>query len=180
MDNLNTRSYEDEYVKYAGGNELRWELDALNFYHSGHELADLQIGDMALADIHHLRDNPIKGYWVFGGKTVPEYELSHIVGTVLDTDKVRHTVTFSTPSGVINVKLYNRQFALYDRVIVSTDGQEQTIEDASFLSKGTFLLITGIRRGDVFIPKVYKKDFIKPIYKIDLKPDGSYELLEKN
>jgi len=27
---------------------------------------------------------------------------------------------------------------------------------------------------------VYKKDFIKPIYKIDLKPDGSYELLEKN
>jgi DNA polymerase-3 subunit alpha len=180
LDKLNNQSYESEYIKYASGNELRWELDALNFYHSGHELADLKIGDMELANIHTLRDNPVKGYWVFGGKTVPEYELSHIIGTVLDTDKVRHTVTFSTPSGVINVKLYNRQFALYDRVIVNIDGEEQTVEDASFLSKGTFLLITGIRRGDVFIPKVYKKDSIKPIYKIDLKPDGSYELLEKN
>jgi DNA polymerase-3 subunit alpha len=180
LSNLNNRSYEDEYVKYASGNELRWELDALNFYHSGHELSDLQIGDLELSRIQDLRDNPVKGYWVFGGKTVPEYELSHIVGTVLDSDKVRHVITFSTPSGVINVKLYNRQYALYDRVIFNTEDESKNIVEDSFLSKGTFLLITGIKRGDVFIPKVYKKDDIKPIYKIELNDDGVYQLLEKH
>ncbi len=180
LSNLNTQSYDNEYIKYASGNELRWELDALNFYHSGHELSDLQIGDLTLSNIADLRDNPVKGYWVFGGKTVPEYELSHIIGTVLDSDKVRHIITFSTPSGVINVKLYNRQYALYDRVIFNTEDENKTIVEDSFLSKGTFLLITGIKRGDVFVPKVYKKDDIKPIYKIDLKEDGSYELLEKH
>lgn len=177
---LNTHAYENEYIKYANGNELRWELDALNFYHSGHELSDLQIGDMRLSKIEDLRDNPVKGYWVFGGKTVPEYELSHIVGTVLDSDKVRHVVTFSTPSGVINVKLYNRQFSLYDRVIFNTEDEHKHVEEDSFLTKGTFLLMTGIKRGDVFVPKVYKKDHIKPVYKILLQEDGSYELLEKH
>lgn len=177
---LNTHAYQNEYIKYANGNELRWELDALNFYHSGHELSDLQIGDMRLSKIEDLRDNPVKGYWVFGGKTVPEYELSHIVGTVLDSDKVRHVVTFSTPSGVINVKLYNRQFSLYDRVIFNTEDEHKHVEEDSFLTKGTFLLMTGIKRGDVFVPKVYKKDHIKPVYKILLQEDGSYELLEKH
>jgi len=180
LDNLNSHTYQSEYDKYASGNELRWELDALNFYHSGHELSQLELGDLKLADINQLRDNPVKGYWVFGGKTIPEYELSHIVGTVLDSDKVRHIVTFSTPSGVINVKLYNRQFSLYDRVIFSNEEENKVIAEDSFLSKGTFLLITGIKRGDVFIPKVYKKDYLKPIYKIDLKKDGAYELLEKH
>ena len=177
---LNTQNYENEYIKYASGNELRWELDALNFYHSGHELADLKIGDLELADVNKLRENAVKGYWVFGGKTIPEYELSHIVGTVLDSDKVRHVITFSTPTGVINVKLYNRQFSLYDRVIFNNDDDSKVIEEDSFLSKGTFLLITGIKRGDVFIPKVYKKDNLKPIYQINLSPDGGYELLEKH
>lgn len=180
LDKLNTHAYENEYIKYASGNELRWELDALNFYHSGHELSDLQIGDMRLSKIDELRDNPVKGYWVFGGKTIPEYELSHIVGTVLDSDKVRHVVTFSTPSGVINVKLYNRQYSLYDRVIFNTDDENKNVEEESFLTKGTFLLLTGIKRGDVFVPKVYKKDHIKPLYKIVLQENGSYELLEKH
>jgi DNA polymerase-3 subunit alpha len=180
LDLLNSHAYENEYNKYASGNELRWELDALNFYHSGHELKGLKIGDLKLANVHELRDNAVKGYWVFGGKTIPEYELSHIVGTVLDSDKVRHVITFSTPSGVINVKLYNRQFSLYDRVIFSNDEEDKVIEEDSFLSKGTFLLITGIKRGDVFIPKVYKKDNLKPIYKINLLEDGNYELLEKH
>ena len=180
LDDLNTHNYQNEYVKYASGNELRWELDALNFYHSGHELSDLKIGDLEIADVNKLRENPVKGYWVFGGKTIPEYELSHIIGTVLDSDKVRHVVTFSTPSGVINVKLYNRQFSLYDRVIFNNDEENKVVEEDSFLSKGTFLMITGIKRGDVFIPKVYKKDNLKPIYKIDLLEDGEYELVEKH
>jgi len=180
LNSLNTHMYQEEYDKYANGNELRWELDALNFYHSGHELENLQIGDMKLANIHELRDNAIKGYWVFGGKTIPEYELSHIVGTVLDSDKMKHIITFSTPTGVINVKLYNRQYALYDRVIFSNDDDNKVVEEDSFLTKGTFLLLTGIKRGDVFIPKVYKKDNIKPVYKIVIDEAGGYELLEKH
>jgi hypothetical protein len=89
-------------------------------------------------------------------------------------------VTFSTPSGVINVKLYNRQYSLYDRVIFNTEEENKNVEEESFLTKGTFLLLTGIKRGDVFVPKVYKKDHIKPLYKIVLQDNGSYELLEKH
>jgi hypothetical protein len=40
------------------------------------------------------------------------------------------------------------------------------IDEDSFFKKGTFLIISGIKRGEYFVPKVYKQMDIQPIMRI--------------
>jgi DNA polymerase-3 subunit alpha len=177
---LNHKLYMEEYEKYASGSELRWELEALSFYHSGHELKDVEFGDMHITELEDLREDDVIGHWNFNGKVIAEYQISHIVGTVLDKDKTKHIITLATPGGVINVKLWNAQFAKYDHKFYHIDEVtgKKIIDEDSFLKKGTFLMISGIKRGDVFTPKVYKKMGIDPIYRIDME-DGKFVSFEE-
>ena len=62
------------------------------------------------------------------------------------------------PDGIIVMKLYKDLFAFYAN---ETNGP-------SFFEKGTHLLITGISRGSVFIPKVYKNMNRKSLVKINI------------
>ncbi|NLB77383.1 MAG: hypothetical protein GX796_00640, partial [Clostridiaceae bacterium] len=48
-------------------------------------------------------------------------------------------------------------FTKYDKQIsVKQDDGKKKIMERSWFTRGNKLLITGIRRGDVFIPKIYK------------------------
>ena len=84
-------------------------------------------------------------------------KLYRIAGTVLAKDKTKHSVTILTEDGVVNVKVWNSQFAKYDKQISEkqADGKKKVIEK-SWFSRGNKLILTGIRRGADFIPKVYK------------------------
>jgi DNA polymerase-3 subunit alpha len=94
---------------------------------------------------------------------------------VLDKDKLKHTITLSTPEGIIMVKVYRSQFSKYDQVLstVADDGTKSLIQD-SFFKKGTHLMVTGIKRGDMFVPKVYKEVGIAPILMIEIE-DGKFK-----
>lgn len=165
---LNNKLFEEEYEKYGKGNKLKWELEALNFYHSGHELEDtFENMPLQITPINKLPYQEIDGYWRIKGKEIPKYKLRHIFGTVLDKDKSKHLITISGPTGIINVKIYRNQFSKFDHTISYFDDDgNKVVSQKSFFKKGTFLVITGIKRGDVFVPKVYKQTKIDPILKI--------------
>jgi DNA polymerase-3 subunit alpha len=172
----NHKAFEEEWNKYAAGNVLQWELEALNFYHSGHELegiAKTMFYDITPVD--KLPDNEVVGVFDIDGKTFPKYRIRHIIGTVLDKDKLKHTVTLSSPEGIITIKIYRSQFSKYDQVLstVSDDGAKNLIQD-SFFKKGTHLMVTGIKRGDTFVPKVYKGIDAKPILMFEIE-DGKFK-----
>lgn len=168
---LNDNLFQEEYQKYAEGNILRWELDALNFYHSGHELTGLAESlPVVVTPLDEVPNEEIIGEFNFDGKVFPKYRIRHIFGTVLDKDKQKHLVTLSTPEGVINVKVYRSQFAKYDHVHSHFDEDgNKVIDEDSFFKKGTFLVVAGIRRGDVFVPKVYRSTGTEVITKIDVE-----------
>jgi len=170
---LNQELYTLEYNKYAEGGRLRWELDALNFYHTGHELEGIAAKmPVMISNLNELRENEVIGEFNIKGKIFPKYQLRHIIGTVLDKDKQKHLVTLSTTSGVINMKVYRNQFARFDQVIshVGADGKK-IVDEESFFKKGTFLIVTGIKRGDVFMPKAYKSTGVEAILKLDISGD---------
>jgi len=91
------------------------------------------------------------------GRTVPLYKLSKIAGTVVDKDKNKSQIQLLTETGVVTVKIYQVQFAKYDRQISEkqADGKKKIIEK-SWLSRGNKLLLMGIRRDDQFVLKKYK------------------------
>ena len=90
---------------------------------------------------------------------------------------MKNTVTLLTPTGVVNVKVYKNQYAGFDKQLSEkgSDGRKHVIEK-SWFSRGTLLMVQGIRRGADFIPKKRKDSFYPVISKItNIHEDGTLE-----
>lgn len=180
LNQLNNVLFEEEYKKYGEGDILKWELESLSFYYSGHPLSHTVL-PIQVSRLSDLRENEIEGFWTIKGKQVPRYRLHTIIGAVIDKDKTKGLVTLSTPDGVIDVKVFKQQFARYARTISEVDenGNKDVLED-SFFDKGTFLAVTGVMRGSVFCPKTYKSTGYDAILKIVVDENGNLkEFLRK-
>lgn len=160
---LNYKLFIEEWEKYASGNISHWEMDSVSFYYHEHELSKVNLEKYSIDDFNSLPENPIvmDEYEAYG-RIIKIYKLHRIAGTVLDRNKYRHTVTLLTTSGVVHVKLYRDQFSYFDKQISETgeDGKKKIVEK-SWFKRGNKLLLTGIRRGDIFQPKVYKNSVFK-------------------
>lgn len=145
--------YEEEFNKYAQGDILQWELDSLNFYHSGHPLDGL-ICPLEIAKLDELKENDFDGYFNIKGNAIPKMNLKRIIGTVLVANKKSNIVVLSCPDGVMRVKCYKVQYAKYDKVLEDEYGN---VIQESFFEKGSHLCVSGFLRDNMFIPKVYGK-----------------------
>ena len=154
--------------KYAKGDILQWELDSLNFYHSGHPLLNTG-APVEYEDINTIPSGDNEGFW--GGYNTLKYKLHTIIGTVLTKNKSQCILSLSTPTGVIKVKLYKQQYAKYAQKIENSSGK---LVQEAFTEKGTHLCIIGIKRDELFIPKVYKETRCSPIMKINLDENNKF------
>lgn len=173
---LNNALYKEMFDKYALGSVSHWEMEAVSFYSHPHELAESQY---LYDDFFQLSEEPEVDYSFIGkdGNEVRIYALKRIIGTVIDKSKMKNTVTLLTPSGVVNVKIYKNQYAGYDKQLSEkgADGKKH-VKEKSWFSRGTLLMVQGIRRGQDFIPKKRKDSFYPIISKITaIHDDGTLE-----
>ena len=173
IDEIHTAEWTEEYNKYADGDILKWELDSLNFYHSGHPLSKV-VYPFETTPLNELRENDFDGYWTIKGTSVPKVNLKNIVGTVIVANKKAGIIVLSCPDGVIRVKCYKIQYAKYDKKVEEYD---EIVQD-SFFKKGTHLKVRGFLRDGMFIPKAYKSDGTDPITRVVLDNNGKFEKLE--
>lgn len=147
--------------KYCEGSYSKWEMDSISCYIHEHELAHVNLDRNEFVDFFDLSEEPDVEY-TFTPKNsqreIPIYRIHRICGTVLDRDKAKKLVTLLTPTGVVTVQIYGDAFTHYDRQLseVGADGKKHVIEKSMF-SRGTKIVATGIRRGDNFLCKKYKK-----------------------
>jgi DNA polymerase-3 subunit alpha len=176
-----TNAANDLWTKYCLGSIPKWEMDSLSFYYTDHELNSVYPIKAGIADFFKLSPMPVINY------TKPtkrgeytQYFIYKIIGTVLDKDKIKKTITLLTPSGVVTVNFYSDLFVEYNKQIskVNPDGKK-TVVDKSWFSRGTKLQILGFRRDDQFIPRRYNDVVYKHlIAKIsNVKPNGEMELI---
>ena len=176
LDSLNKALYDEMFNKYAAGSISHWEMDSVSFYSHEHELADSQY---LYDDFFKLPEEPEIDYSFVGkdGNEVRVYKLRKIIGTVIDKNKMKNTVTLLTPTGVVNVKVYKNQYAGFDKQLSQkgADGKKHVIEK-SWFSRGSLIMVQGIRRGSDFIPKKRKDSFYPVISKIiAIHDDGTLE-----
>ena len=163
--------------KYAKGNISKWEMQSVGFYSHEHELQkyynDGYFNSYPLTSFSMLPEDPVVDKMVFNkksGQNIPLFKLSFIAGTVIGKNKNKHIVALLTDSGVVNVKIWDAQFTKYDKQIsIKLDTGKKKIIERSWFSRGNKLLLCGIRRGDNFIPKIYKNGcgLSSPIILID-------------
>ena len=159
LDKLNHMLFTENWNKYASGSISKWEMDAVSCYFHDHELANVAEYDYDFADFADLPEEPVVDRVVtIKGKQVPLFKIERIMGTVLDRDKNKKTVTLLTKSGVVTVKVFGQVFSNYDKQISvkGADGKKHVIEK-SFFSRGNKIVVSGIRREDSFIAKKYSK-----------------------
>lgn len=180
LNKLNSELFDENWTKYCSGSISKWEMDSISFYYHEHELADIDESAYNICDFTELSEEPdVDRVIVMNGRDVPLFKLHRIAGTVLDKNKTKNSITLLTNYGVVNVKIYQAQFAKYDKQISQklADGRKKIIE-RSWFSRGNKLMITGIRRGDQFIPKRYKnsqyQNMIELITKVN--DDNSLEI----
>lgn len=171
LERLNEILYQEVFDKYAAGSISKWEMDSVNFYYHEHEMANVNFEKYDIRDFANESENPIieKVITFKNGTKVPIFELWRIVGTVIDKNKLKNTVTLSTPFGVVEVKIYKAQFAKYDKQLSEKqpDGTKKIVEK-SWFTRGNKLMFTGIRREANFVPKIYKSgNYQYPIQLID-------------
>lgn len=176
LDELNQKIVEEQLEIKVNGNIAHCEMEAMSFYYHPHELSGI---DFEQYDVCSFNDLPAEAtvenaFNTPDGKTIVMYHLTHIIGTVIDKNKIKNSITLLTPTGVVNVKIWKNQYAKYDKQIssVGPDGKKKVME-RSWFKRGTLLYIQGIRRDNNFIPKSYKNSKHRiPIMKI-LSVDGS-------
>ena len=113
------------------------------------------------------------------GRPMTKVKLHTIVGTVLDRDKSKHTITVLTPNGVVNCKTYGGAFSHYDRQISSAEnGKKKKVLEKSWFTRGNLLMLTGFRREDQFVLKVYKDSHQSHTINLitEVREDGSLGL----
>ena len=116
-------------------------------------------------------------------RVIPLYKITRIMGTVLDRDKTRKTVTLLTKNGVVIVKIYGDAFTNYDKQISVKNPitGKKTIVERSWLKRGNKIIVTGIRRGsNEFVCKKYKStpySLIELITKVN--KNGTIETQDK-
>lgn len=175
LNKLNSELFDENWTKYCSGSISKWEMDSISFYYHEHELADIDESAYNICDFTELSEEPdVDRVIVMNGRDVPLFKLHRIAGTVLDKNKTKNSITLLTNYGVVNVKIYQAQFAKYDKQISQklADGRKKIIE-RSWFSRGNKLMITGIRRGDNFIPKIYKNSIYKEPIDLIKEVDGS-------
>lgn len=176
LNEINSLLVKEVAEKYTEGSISKWEMDSLSFYYHDHELKKLKYEVYEISDYFKLPNEPEieRTFQAKDGGTICLYKISRIAGTVIDKDKNKNTVTLLTPEGVVTVKIWKNQFNVWDKQIseVGDDGKKHVIEK-SWFTRGTKLIITGIKRENTFIPKKYK-DTEWPLFEkiLDLDDKG--------
>ena len=175
---INTRLMSDLWNKYCEGSLSKWEMDSVSFYSHEHELQNINEQEYGFSNFYKLNENPdIDRIIDIKGKKVPLFKIHRIIGTVLDKDKAKKTVTLLTKSGVVTVKIYGAVFNHYDKQLSErgADGKKHVIE-RSWFQRGNKIIVTGIRREDSFLAKKYSRT---PYHLVELiteiHDDGTFE-----
>ena len=151
--------FDNLWDKYCTGTISKWEMDSVSYYSHEHELSKTKKQVYDCVDFFELNEEPeIDRIISIKGKQVPLFKIVRIMGTVLDRDKNKKSVTILTTSGVVTVKIYGEVFAHYDKQIseLGADGKKH-VKEHSFFKRGQKIIVTGIRRGDQFFAKKYSK-----------------------
>lgn len=158
LDKLNNTLYQEVKNKYAEGSISKWEMDSLSFYSHDHELLNLKNEIYNIENFEKIKDNEIENHFTSkDGNDITIFKIHRIAGTVIDKDRNKNTITLLTTTGVVVVKVWKSQFAAWDKQISQKDedGIKHIIEK-SWFTRGNKLIITGIKRDGVFVPKKYK------------------------
>lgn len=169
IDKLYNAEVNELWKEHCDGSISAWEMSTLGFYYHEHELNGVRYDDMKFENYYNMPELPvIEKYVEYKGREIPMYKMRFIVGTVLDKNSYKHTVTLLTPNGVVNVKCTGDHYSKYDKQLsqFNPETKRKEVIEKSWFKRGTKLIVAGYRNQDQFMARSRAKDKIYPFYRI--------------
>lgn len=141
------------------GDYLEWQMEAIRSYlGTAHGLDKYDLSYLPISDFNKLEE----------GKKIDDfkYELSLVAGTVISSNKDKHTISILSKDGVIRCKLSKQMFGQYNYINSVQEGKSKTIIENSWFVAGTLVVLQGVKQGQVFYVKGYKSSSYPAITKI--------------
>ena len=168
LNKYNTILFKEMWDKYAKGNISAWEMDSLCFYYHEHELKNIDVHKYGIVDFFNLPTEPEVDYtFKRNGKDIPIFKTYKIIGTVINKNDNKNSISLLTTTGIVTVKFTKEYYAMFARQIseMGEDGAKHVVEKGWFI-RGTKVMVTGFRRDDTFVAKTYSKTATHQLYKI--------------
>ena len=175
---FNTVLFKEAWNKYAQGNISAWEMESLCFYYHEHELSHVNVIKYGIDDFFKLPTQPeVETLFKRNGKDIPIFKTHKIIGTVINKNDNRSSITILTTTGVVPVKFTKEYFAMFNRQLSEQreDGTKHITEKGWF-TRGTKVMVTGFRRDDAFVAKTYTRTRTHQLYKITDIDGGDMKL----
>ena len=168
LQTYNNLLFQEQWNKYATGNESTWEMESMGYYYHEHELANVRQEWYDIYEYKNLPDEPMVEYtFRRNGRDIPIYKTQRIMGTVIGKNNTKATVNLLTvDSGVVTVKFNLDYYAKYNRRISENIGGVNKIVETGYFIRGKKIVVNGYRRGGMFKCKAYKKTPSEPLYLI--------------
>lgn len=182
LNKLNGKMDQDAWNKYAAGSISHWEMESLGMYYHEHELSHVKMNMYDIVSFNDLPQNPVVDYTFKRGDTeIPIYKTDRIAGTVIAKDDMHSSISLLTiDKDVITVKFSRDYFARYNRIISEVQNGTKKRMENSWFQRGTLVVCNGIRRGNSFFTKSYKKTKSHQLYKItQINSDGTIEMTNR-
>lgn len=173
---FNQMQFMEIWNSLASGTKEDWEMESVSFYSDKHRLSNVDYTRYGISDFNSLPETPIvKEEFEWRGRTMRNYELFTIIGTVLDKNTNNHSITILTPEGVVTAKTYSGSFSHYNKQISRLNGGKKEVLEKSWFTRGNLLMLTGYRRGDQFVLKAPKGQHTINLI-TEVREDGSLGL----
>ena len=168
LQTYNNLLFQEQWNKYATGNESTWEMESMGYYYHEHELANVRQEWYDIYEYKNLPDEPMVEYtFRRNGRDIPIYKTQRIMGTVIGKNNTKATVNLLTvDSGVVTVKFNLDYYAKYNRRISENIGDTNKVMEQGWFQRGTLIVVNGFKRGGMFVEKTYRKTKSKGLYKI--------------
>lgn len=144
------------WTRDCSGSQAQWEMEQMCFYHDKHELAGVSEAAYGVSDFSKLPETPRKtSYTNAKGEKKDSYDMTAIMGTIVNVENGRKSVWLLTTHGVVTVKFYAEAFNRYKNPVSKIDPKtgKKTVIDRAWLKRGEKILVYGYRREDAFVAR---------------------------
>ena len=179
LNKYNDILFQEQWNKYAAGNESTWEMDSMGYYYHEHELANVRKEWYNIYEYKDLPEEPQVEYtFRRNGRDIPVYKTCRIMGTVIGKNNTKATVNLLTvDSGVVTVKFNLDFFAKYNHRISENVGGVNKVMEQGWYQRGTLIVVNGFKRSGQFVSKKYRKTPSHQLYKItNISNTGAIEM----
>lgn len=167
IERYNASMFDELWDKYAHGPVAHWAFEALSYYPVFHELKNIDKNGFGVVNFSEQPEDPVAYdvYYRWIGKeqkAFDKFTINRVAGTVVDKDNMKYTITLLTPDGVVKVKYNKGEYLFYGRTLSSMDTKgKKKVEEKSWFTRGTLLLVSGYRDGDIWRAKTYSDSVFK-------------------